>query len=81
MDEMIQLYINDELISVLKGTSVAATIFQAQLLNSRIPVSGEKRAAFCGMGICQECRVKIQGRRVLACQTPCQHGMKVETLQ
>ncbi|MFH3710192.1 2Fe-2S iron-sulfur cluster-binding protein, partial [Acinetobacter baumannii] len=34
---------------------------------------------FCGMGVCQECRVNINGLRVLACQTLCQQDMKVET--
>ncbi len=28
---------------------------------------------------CQECRVLIDGRRRLACQTVCQSGMRVET--
>jgi succinate dehydrogenase/fumarate reductase-like Fe-S protein len=81
MDEQIQLYINNTLISVINGTSVAAAIFQAQMSNSRISVTGQKRAAFCGMGVCQECRVSVNGIRVLACQTLCQKGMKVETLQ
>ena len=38
-----------------------------------------RRAPFCGMGACQECRVLIDGRRRLACQTVCQSGMRVET--
>lgn len=81
MDEKIQLYINNTLISVIQGTSVAAAISQAHLNNSRISITGEKRAAFCGMGVCQECRVNVNGIRILACQTLCQNGMKVETLQ
>jgi succinate dehydrogenase/fumarate reductase-like Fe-S protein len=31
------------------------------------------------MGICQECRVLIDGRRRLACQTLCHDGMHVQT--
>jgi succinate dehydrogenase/fumarate reductase-like Fe-S protein len=31
------------------------------------------------MGICQECRVMIDGRRRLACQTLCRDGMHVDT--
>ena len=46
---------------------------------SRLSVSGETRAPFCGMGICQECRLLIDGRRRLACQTLCSNGMHVET--
>jgi D-hydroxyproline dehydrogenase subunit gamma len=38
------------------------------------------RAPFCGMGVCQECRVTVDGRAyVLACQTVCRDGMRVET--
>ncbi|HCG1058983.1 TPA: (2Fe-2S)-binding protein, partial [Pseudomonas aeruginosa] len=46
---------------------------------SRSAVGGGRRAPFCGMGACQECRVLIDGRRRLACQTVCQSGMRVET--
>lgn len=38
----------------------------------------QPRAPFCGMGICQECRVTINGLRRLACQTLCQAGMRIE---
>jgi len=31
------------------------------------------------MGICQECRVLIDGQRRLACQTLCVEGMAVQT--
>jgi succinate dehydrogenase/fumarate reductase-like Fe-S protein len=46
---------------------------------SRTSVSGQRRAPLCGMGICQECRVNIDGLRRLACQTICREGMRVET--
>lgn len=46
---------------------------------TRRSIQGEPRAAFCGMGICQECRVQINGRRRLACQTVCTPGMVVHT--
>jgi aerobic-type carbon monoxide dehydrogenase small subunit (CoxS/CutS family) len=47
--------------------------------HSRTSVSGEPRAPLCGMGICQECRVLVDGKRRMACQTLCQNGMIVET--
>jgi succinate dehydrogenase/fumarate reductase-like Fe-S protein len=31
------------------------------------------------MGICHECRVLVDGRRRLACQTLCTDGMVVDT--
>jgi predicted molibdopterin-dependent oxidoreductase YjgC len=37
------------------------------------------RGVFCLMGVCQECLVQVDGRLVLACQTPVRAGMRVET--
>ncbi len=45
----------------------------------RVSVGGELRSAFCGMGVCHECRVRIDGRSALACQTVCVEGMRVQT--
>lgn len=53
---MIQLFINGQSVSVIEGTSVAAALAQAKSY-SRLSVCGEKRTPFCGMGVCQECRV------------------------
>jgi predicted molibdopterin-dependent oxidoreductase YjgC len=77
----VRLHINGQPLSVSAGTSVAAAlrIADATCLGvARRSVQGEARAPFCGMGICQECRVDIDGRRRLACQTRCEDGMVVE---
>ena len=39
---------------------------------------GQPRTPFCGMGVCQECRVSVNGRRVPGCQTLCQPDMQIE---
>lgn len=64
---------------VAEGTTVAAALALAGDGCTRTSVSGQRRAPLCGMGICQECRVNIDGRRRLACQTLCLHGMHVQT--
>ncbi|PWB30998.1 (2Fe-2S)-binding protein [Pseudomonas sp. SDI] len=64
---------------VVAGTSVAAALALGGDGCSRTAVGGQRRAPLCGMGICQECRVTIDGRRRLACQTLCRDGMQVET--
>lgn len=47
---------------------------------TRRSVGGMLRGPLCGMGVCHECRVTIDGRaHQLACQTPCTLGMKVQT--
>ncbi len=77
----VALHINGQPLSVQAGTSVAAALRIADAASmglARRSVLGQARAPFCGMGICQECRVHIDGRRRLACQTPCEDGMVVE---
>ncbi|MDI4633036.1 (2Fe-2S)-binding protein [Pelomonas sp. V22] len=62
------------------GLSVAAALARAGVATFRHSLQGEPRAPLCGMGICQECRVRIDGRdQRLACMTPALDGMSVET--
>jgi aerobic-type carbon monoxide dehydrogenase small subunit (CoxS/CutS family) len=61
------------------GTTVAAALALGGDGSARTSVSGQRRAPLCGMGICQECRVTVDGLRRLACQTLCRDGMQVET--
>jgi D-hydroxyproline dehydrogenase subunit gamma len=60
------------------------SMVSAALLKAGVPcrrsVTGEPRTALCGMGICFECRVTVNGvphRRT--CQLTCREGMVVET--
>ncbi len=39
--------------------------------------SGAPRGMFCLMGVCQECVVEADGRRVTACLEPVRAGMAV----
>jgi len=42
--------------------------------------SGEPRGPLCGMGICFECRVAIDGQpHCRSCQVICKDGMEVRT--
>jgi predicted molibdopterin-dependent oxidoreductase YjgC len=38
---------------------------------------GSPRAAFCMMGTCQQCLVRVDGRLAQACLTPVRAGMSV----
>lgn len=74
------LNINGRDIQVAQGVSVAAAIAMAGSAVTRSSVRGAPRAPLCGMGVCQECRVTINGRmHQLSCQTPCADGMSVTT--
>lgn len=76
----VSVTINGCRIDVDAGTTVAAALVLAGVRSTRISVSGQPRAALCGMGVCHECRVTIDGRaHVLACQTLCREGQIVRT--
>jgi len=76
---MPELTVNGRALRVAVGTSVAAALALGDDGSSRTSVSGQRRAPLCGMGICQECRVTIDGLRRLACQTLCSEGMQVQS--
>jgi predicted molibdopterin-dependent oxidoreductase YjgC len=70
------LTIDGRATTVAAGTTVAAAVAGV----TRRSVSGQLRAPVCGMGVCQECRVTVNGRaHVLSCQTLCGAGMDVQT--
>ncbi|AHI66771.1 (2Fe-2S)-binding protein [Burkholderia thailandensis] len=72
------IYLDRRPLDVADGMTVAAAVALAGDDTTRTSCTGAARAPFCGMGICQECRVTIDGRRRLACQTLCREGMQVE---
>lgn len=80
MSNQTQLHIDGQLVRVKAGSSVAAALrIAGGTGTARTSVTGQPRAPFCGMGVCQECRVQVDGHRRLACQTVCAEGMRVET--
>jgi D-hydroxyproline dehydrogenase subunit gamma len=45
----------------------------------RTSPGGSPRGLFCGIGVCQECRVVVDGEVVRSCVTPVRAGMSVST--
>lgn len=61
------------------GASVAAAIARVTQIFGRGP-GGRERAPLCGMGVCFECRVRIDGAdHQRACMTIVREGMCVQT--
>src|SRR5258705_2554161 len=56
-------------IAARRGESVAAALTAAGVRGLRTTRSGAERGIFCGMGVCQECLVEIDGRPQRACMT------------
>lgn len=78
MSNEVSIVIDGKRCEVPEGVSVAAALAITGDPHTRLSVSGQPRAPFCGMGVCQECRVMVNGRRVLACQTLCKADMQIE---
>ena len=78
--ETIHLQINGKPVAVPAGTVLAAAIAQAGVTKFRRSVTGAPRGPLCGMGICMECRVTINGQtQCRSCQTLCGEGMEILT--
>ena len=66
-------------ISGYEGESLAACLTANGVRGFRTTKSGVERGIFCGMGVCSECLVEVEGRTSLnACMTPLVEGMVVE---
>ncbi len=64
------------------GETIAAALMSDGRRAWRFTQGGEPRGLFCGMGICFDCTVTVDGRpNVRACLTPVADGMVVETEQ
>lgn len=79
MTPALLIVLDGQPLQVPAGSTVAAALAMRPPGAARVSVQGELRAPFCGMGICHECRVEIDGLRRLACQTVCRAGMQVRT--
>ncbi|MEP7269896.1 MAG: FAD-dependent oxidoreductase [Acidobacteriota bacterium] len=80
MAENVTLAVNGRSVEVPAGSMVSTAVAAAGLTWCRRSVTGEVRAPVCGMGVCFECRVTIDGSaHAKSCQIRCGDGMKVET--
>ena len=76
---IVEVQVDGTRVRIPVGSSVAAALAQQPPGRTRLSVSGQWRAPLCGMGVCHECRVLINGRERLACQTVCEDGMLIAT--
>lgn len=79
VSKQIMVFVNGAEVTVPNGATVAVAMALAGA-PCRRTASGEPRGPLCAMGICFECRARIDGvphRR--SCQTLCSAGMQVST--
>jgi len=80
MADVLTLSIDGRSVRVPIDTTVAAAVIIAGQSAFRQSVSGQSRGPLCGMGICFECRVTIDGQEhQRSCQIRCREGMEVRT--
>ena len=74
------VYVNGTRVSVANGITVAAALLNVGEASFRSSISNEARGPVCGMGICYECRVTIDGvAHQRACLRLVAGEMRIET--
>ncbi len=79
--EKIMIEVNGREVDAFKGETVLAALLAAGFKQlKKNPVNHTPRGALCGMGVCFECTVTIDGvPNIRACMTEVQEGMKIAT--
>jgi predicted molibdopterin-dependent oxidoreductase YjgC len=74
-----QIEVNGQLVPARQGQTIAAVLLSAGRRVWRRTQHGDPRGLFCGMGVCFECLVTVDGvDGQRACMTPAQPGMQVQ---
>lgn len=80
MPETVTISVNGKPVTVPPGTVLAAALASAGVQRFRRSVNHEPRGPLCGMGVCFECRVTINGEpHCRSCLTVVENGMEVRT--
>jgi len=67
-------------IRAVPGDTLSACLIRAGILATRTARNGSARAFYCGMGVCHECSITVDGvAGVRACVTPASEGVTVVT--
>ena len=77
----LRITVDGEAVPAYEGESVAAALLAAGRRFTRwTPRAGEPRGYFCGMGVCHDCLVTVDGLpNVRACMTTVREGQQVDT--
>ena len=80
MNDQTTVSVNGRPVAVPAESTASAAIAIAGEDRLRRSVSGTPRGPLCGMGICFECRVTIDGcPHQRSCKTVCREGMEIVT--
>ena len=76
----IRLTLDGNSLDALKGDSIAAAMIAAGEHRFRDCKNGHPRGLFCGMGVCGECQVLVDGVSRRACLTKASEGQVIRRL-
>ena len=75
----VTIRVNGGSIQAFSGETLLAALIAAGIRVLRRSPQGEPRGGFCGMGVCRECLVTVNGTPdVRACMVTVEAGMEVE---
>ena len=77
----VKISVDGNLIEAYEGETIATALLSVGIRTFRLTSKHkEPRSLFCGMGVCFECLVTVDGvHAIRACVTPVAEGMQVET--
>ena len=77
----LRMLVDGQRLEAYEGESIAAALLASGVRTTRWTArTGEPRGYFCGMGVCQDCLVTVDGMsNVRACMTPARDGLRVES--
>jgi predicted molibdopterin-dependent oxidoreductase YjgC len=77
----LRMVVDGRTLEAYEGESIAAALLASgQKVTRWTARAGEARGYFCGMGVCQDCLVTVDGLpNVRACMTPARDGLRVDT--
>jgi sarcosine oxidase subunit alpha len=78
--EKVKLSVNGQEISAYKGETLLAALIAAGYKKlKKSPLNEEPRGALCGMGVCFECIVTVNGvPNIRSCMTEVENNMEIE---
>lgn len=80
-NQAVTIRVNGKPVSAYVGESLLAALIAAGIKTQKqSPVVLEKRGGLCGMGVCYECLVTVNGQpNIRACMCEIEDGMEVLT--
>ncbi len=79
--EPVTITVDGKRVTAHAGEMLAAALLAAGIVSlRRSPRDGAPRGAFCLMGVCQECLVRVAGETRQSCLVIVAEGLEVETL-